>query len=320
LALVIDFVSFKANFTPKLLNMKTTDRLKLALTILVALFCQNHLFSQDGIYITGVLPETAVVKSQEKFQKRYSTEKEIGSDNAVIRVNLIKEVWFDEKPYPDSANGLVFHYSIDDDNSTLQYLVSLGFVGNSGIIKHNPFPPNPDKEIDVFHYYLITARKGAPVEIIDAEQNKDDNSGTNKNLDSLHRKYDSLMNRLNWFGVFNRDVANIHRHPNMIYYHFDSLKVFYDEYRNFQECYLSENKLAKTIKNPELFLHISTGAYDGGNALKRRFHTPILRFGSADRAFEIDNNEYSGRRYKNKAFDVGVLCPPNCPSEIWPGR
>jgi hypothetical protein len=302
--------------------MKTTYKLESLFTILIAFFCQNLAVAQQDSIVSNMaapIPWSAVLDAQTEFRERYSTEKEIDSNNIVIPVGSIREAWFSAQS-TKTANGLVFHYLIDEDQKTLKYLVGIGLLEDSEIKSYGPFPPSGIDTPNA-HYYMIEASQyiSSP-EIIAVTPQDGLNYIYPNNLDSLHHDYDSLMNRRGWFNL-NRDVANIRRHPNMIHYPFDSLKEFHHEYNyHIDEYYLSNEQIIREGESPELYLYISTGAYNGGNKWKRRFHSPILRFGSALAAFEIDDDEYSGRRYKNKAFDVGVLCPPNCPSEIWPGR
>jgi hypothetical protein len=262
--------------------------------------------------IKGVVPKKAFLKAQKKFDKKYSTQSDIVRASIAIRVDDIKETWFNAQQN-DSVNGLVFHYDLNPTNDTVHYLVGLGFVEGSELIKFSPFPQSDDEDFNNPHYYKLNTNPNKSYKIIQAKPDQ-------KDLYELHNNYDVQMNRKGLFNVFNRDVKNIKRHPNMIHYPFDSLKVFYDEYNDYQECYYLEDTAAGNLENPELFLFISTVAYDGGKLLNRNFHTPILMFGSANGAFVIDDNDYGKRRYKNKAYDVGVLCPPNCPSIIWPSN
>lgn len=101
--------------------------------------------------------------------------------------------------------------------------------------------------------------------------------------------------------------VNNYNHPHVLYHIGDSAYSFYEDNYN-------------PTTNPNPVIVIENGAYikpitltETSTSTKKDFevHVPIILF-KQNGVLSLDDIDYPGKPFKNKALDVGRLCPPDC--------
>jgi hypothetical protein len=181
-----------------------------------------------------------------------------------------------------SFDGLVFHYGINSSSTeqSLCYLISLGKKLDNGMFSVHQFPASGQEYFEL--------RMGSNT-ILPCSAN-DFNTKT--------RAYWCNMERLDIDTNTFESLNDADEDPRMVFHPTNELEAFNREY----EPSISQR-----------YLYIYHGARIN------RPHTPMFRFGDEDREYEIDDIDYESRfgydfRYRNKAFNIGQLCPPGCNS------
>lgn len=194
----------------------------------------------------------------------------------------------------DSHYGFVLHYGYSVNTKRIVYILGLGTIDsqNNDGVGHCPFPAsqNPEGSTD---FYILLANVGAnPYAILDQTTFNNLKSAYLDNIQLITQEGPQL-------------VKNVANHPEMVFHNPSELKSFQDEY-------ISASNLALYMVHGSLPV---TGS-GPGTGIDR--HTPVLVFGDDKHFFPLDNIDYPavGLKfpYRNKAFDIGRQCPPNCPS------
>ena len=178
-----------------------------------------------------------------------------------------------------SFGGLIFHYGFDPSTKKIVYLIGLGnFTG--GAIIPSPLPnvigSNPG-------YYEVSSDSAS----LQARSEIEFDESVKEYWCQILKKNPSSGNL--------EPISNDPDHARMVYHEKAELQAFDKEYEN--------------LINPHLY-------FDHGASYSRD-HTPMLRFGDDSILFPIDDINYRNQygmdeKYRNKAFNIGQLCPPDC--------
>lgn len=304
LGIVMDFVSFRETFTPKLSDMRNipflsfnTFPFKFILyisAIIVLMSCRSdspEKQSNDTVWedsstndntqniLSGPIPAESIRALQKYFNTEYSAID--GLNNNALKVemndsliNLIKSI------SSGTDKGLVFHYGYLEANKEICLLIGLG-TQKKGEMKfsNDPFPAKPGEHPE---YYLLFAAHEKHLKP--------------KGLDVYKTLTDAYKDKITQNKT---PITTNVDHPKMVYHQGEELKKFYAEYKMGEPLYLY--------------------AYNGSNktqGVSKNYHVPIFLFGNETDLFPTDDFDYPrlglNFPYRNKALDAGHVCPPHC--------
>ncbi|MCZ4410561.1 hypothetical protein O3Q51_17225 [Cryomorphaceae bacterium 1068] len=185
----------------------------------------------------------------------------------------------------DEYDGLVFHYGFDPTTKQLSYFIGLGKIDSNRKFSAYPLP----KAGGGFEY----------IEVSNAST-----SIQRKDIAFFDKKRKDYYCQVTKDGVALNLIPSPY-HARMVFHKTQELRAFDAEYASSIDPYLYIDHGARKDK-------IDTPTID-----ESRDHTPLLRFGNQGKMFEIDDVPYENyfgysARYRNKAFNIGQLCPPDC--------
>ncbi len=183
--------------------------------------------------------------------------------------------------YPhDLCRGLVFHYGYNPTSHELEYIMSWGElkVNDKGELEIWPLPFKRD---DHSEYYLLLAGKLLPPREVTAGD-----------LETSSDLYFANLKMKTPTGA--HDIDQIADHPRMIYHQGSELNKFY----------VHNQGKTPTI----LYIYPGQSATLGQND---PYHVPLFCWGNAAGPFPLDPHS-SQHDYKERALDLGHLCPPYC--------
>ena len=185
-----------------------------------------------------------------------------------------------------TAEGLVFHFGMNEDGTQIYYILSAGSQNSAGKVSYRAFTGTELGQTNA-GYLLMMASNSKKYQIIPESDLCKYKSYYKKHVE---RKDDSG----NWVSI-----KNDNDHAHLVYHQGTELDTFYENYKS----------------TSQLFLYLHNGS-DDPNEVDRKNHLPILRFGLSTEEFKISNKPiFTGmNRYHERALDAGHLCPPFCNS------
>jgi hypothetical protein len=181
--------------------------------------------------------------------------------------------------------GLVFHYGYENKGGKgkLLYLLSKGTL-ESDSVQYCPFSDGENDQTSE-HFIYLDPGSAQGFQVIDETT-----------FDNFKKTYTDSM-RIETDGVV-KPVSQI-VHPSMVYHNPQSFWDFYETYKN----------------NPNLHLYIAPGGIRP-EGLSTPMHAPFFVFGNDSVFFELNNTDRGRDNYREKALDIGQLCPPCCGAVI----
>jgi len=231
--------------------------------------------------LTGPVSKTMTALAKFEFELLYSSNSR-NLQFSPVKVELTPLIIGLFKKYPNTTeSGLVLHYGLSHNKDSLQYILSLGEQKSSNSsVSSSPFPADTNSPQP--YYILFDGKK---------------QTGTYINNVEFCVRINKYRNGVKMkIGNNDVDISAISNHPYFVYHQGRELDLFIEHNKNF---------------NPS-HLHIIHGV---GNNQNATHHMPILVFGNSTKPLHINNNN-EAQIYKNKALDVGHLCPSLCNTEV----
>lgn len=179
----------------------------------------------------------------------------------------------------EQNKGIAIHYLVEEDN--INYGFSLGErVDNNVCFK--PFDNNKYLKID----------SSAPSGLSEVEG------------PAFMTMKDAYLNNMNIASDIGQidSIQDIQDHPRYTFHSFARLNEFH-----------LHNTFDAVVPTSLFIVHGAT--YHEGLSERYRFHVPLLRWRDQNgNEIPINNQPYTGTPFRNKACDVGHLCPPDCAS------
>jgi hypothetical protein len=271
--------------------LKNSVIASLSVLLLMANVLQSNAINSEDSSLTAApsdpINNSGVSTAESRFQALYNSTNGLITSPLKLKWDQVLEDIF--TAFPNSiADGMVFHYGLEDNGKDLCYLIGPGsYDTQSEEVTPTSFKKNQNGQSQD-HYVLISTKGNGSMRFPPADS-----------LCHYKNNYNRDMNRKDGGGV-PRPISQDSSHPYFVFHEGVELNVFFTEY---------ESAL-------DLYIYVVAGALKPQNQ-SQEYHMPCFVFGNSAGRFALDEVDYAAQRgpayrYQNKGLDMGLICPPYC--------